>query len=79
MVCGEIASNKNSHASQTTANNTEPSSNLSNETFKDILQKETAVNFLKGNEFKAISQDLRKEYSFDYVVIINRFKLLGFN
>ena len=28
-----------------------------NKTFKDILQKETAVNFLKGNEFKAILPD----------------------
>ena len=60
LVCGEIASNKNSHASQPTANNSEPSSNLSNKTFKDILQKETAVNFLKGNEFKAILPALKK-------------------
>ena len=36
------------------------SSNLSNKTFKDILQKETAVNFLKGNEFKAILPDIKK-------------------
>ena len=54
LVCGEIASNKDSHASQATANNNEPSSNLSNKTFKDILQREAALNFLKGNEFKAI-------------------------
>ena len=60
LVCGEIASNKNSHASQPTANNSEPSSNLSNKTFKDILQRETAVNFLKGDEFKAILPDLKK-------------------
>ena len=59
MVCGEIASNKNSHASQPTANNSEPNSNLSNRTLKDILQKEAAVNFLEGNEFKAILTDLR--------------------
>ena len=26
----------------------------------DILQKETAVNFLKGNAFKAILPDLKK-------------------
>ena len=26
----------------------------------DILQKETAVNFLNGNEFKAILPDLKK-------------------
>ena len=45
-----------SHASQTT----EPSRTLSNITFKDILQKETAVNFLKRNEFKAILPDLKK-------------------
>ena len=57
---GKIASNKNSHASQTTANNREASSNLSNKTFKDILQEETAVNFLKGNKFKAILLDLKK-------------------
>ena len=49
-----------SHASQTAPNNSEASSNLSNKTFKDILQKETAVNFLKGNEFKAILPDLKK-------------------
>ena len=60
LVCGEIASNKNSHVSQPTANNSEPSSNLSNKTFKVILQKETAVNFLKGNEFKAILPALKK-------------------
>ena len=69
LVCGEIASNKNSHASQTTANNSEPSSNLSNKTFKDILQREAAVNFLKGNEFKAVV----------YVLFINLFKYFGFN
>ena len=57
---GEIAGNKNGHASQTTANDSEPSSNLSNKTFKDILQKENAVNFLKGNELKAILLDLKK-------------------
>ena len=28
--------------------------------FKDILQKETAVNFLKGIEFKAILPDLKE-------------------
>ena len=60
LVCGKIASNKNSHASQPTPKNSEPSSNLSNKTFKDILQKEIAVNFLKGNEFKAILPDLKK-------------------
>ena len=54
LVRCEIASNKNSHASQTTANNSQRSSNLNNKTFTDIVQKETAVNFLKGNEFKAI-------------------------
>ena len=60
LVSGEIASNKNSHASQPTANNSEPSSNLSYKTFKDMLQEETTVNFLKGNEIKAILPDLRK-------------------
>ena len=50
---------KNSYASKPTTNNSEPSSNLSNKTFKDILQK-----FLKGNdhEFKAILPDLKKVY-----------------
>ena len=75
LVCGEIASNKNSHTSQPTANNSEPSSNLSDKTFKDILQKETAVNFLKGNKFKAIGV----VFSVVYVLFIFRFKLLGFN
>ena len=60
LVCGEVASNKNSHASQPTVNNSKQSSDLSNQTFKDILQKEAAVNFLKGNEFKAILLDLKK-------------------
>ena len=82
LVCGEIASNKNSHASQPTANNSEPSSNLSNKTFKDNLQEETAVNFLKGNEFKAILPDLKKVsviFSVGYVLVINRFKVLWSN
>ena len=81
LVCGEIASNKNSHASQTTANNSESSSNLSNKTLKDIVQKETAVNFLKGNEFKAILPGFKESVRFSvvYVLFINRFKLLGFN
>ena len=52
---------KNNHASQLTTNNYEPSGNrLLPTTFKDILQKETAVNFLKGKEFKAILPDLKK-------------------
>ena len=81
LVCGEIASNKNSHASQTTANNSEPCSNLNTKTFKDILQKETTVNFLKGNEFKAILPGFKESVRFPvvYVLFINRFKLLGFN
>ena len=60
LVRGEIAGNKNSHASQPTENNSKPISNLSHKTFTDILQKETAVNFLKGNEFKAILPALKK-------------------
>ena len=64
LVCREIASNKNSHVSQPTVNNGEPSSNLSDKTFKDFLQKETAVNFLKGNEFKAILPALKEEQFF---------------
>ena len=47
-------------APEATANNSEPSNNPSNKTFKDNLQEETAVNFLKGNEFKAILPDLKK-------------------
>ena len=75
LVCGEIASNKNSHASQTTANNSEPSSNLSNKTFKDILQREAAVNFLKGNEFKAILPFKESViFSVVCVLFINLFK-----
>ena len=79
LVRGEIARNKNRHASQPTANNSEPSSNLSNKTFKDILQKETAVNFLKGNEFKAILPGFKESVRFSvvYVLFINRFKLPG--
>ena len=80
LVCGEIASNKNSHVSQTTANNSEPSSNLSNKTFKDILQREAAVNFLKGNEFKAILPFKESViFSVVYVLFINLFKYFGFN
>ena len=52
MVCGGDASDKDSHASQLTTNNYEPSGNsLLSTTFKGMLMKETAVNFLKGNEF----------------------------
>ena len=49
--------------------------------FKDILQKETAVNFLKGKEFKVILLDFSKKLIFSvvYVLFINLFKLLGFN
>ena len=47
-------------APEANANNSEPSSNPSNKTFKDNLREETAVNFLKGNEFKAILPDLKK-------------------
>ena len=54
--------------SQSTANNSEPSSNLSNKTFKDILQKETAVNFLKANEFKAILAALKKVQFFQLLM-----------
>ena len=32
-----------------------------------MLQKETAVNFLKGNEFKVILPDLKKLYFFSVV------------
>ena len=53
LVCGEIASNKNSHAWQAVIS-----------VIKLLrisrLQKETAVNFLKGNEFKAILPDIKK-------------------
>ena len=72
----------NSHASQSTPNNSKPSSNLSNKTFKDNLQEETAVNFLKENEFKAILPDLKKVsviFPVGYVLVINRFKVLGCN
>ena len=34
--------------------------NPSKKTFKDILQEETDVNFLEGNEFRAILLDLKK-------------------
>ena len=39
LVCRGIASSKNSQASQPTANNSKPSSNLSSKTFNDNLQK----------------------------------------
>ena len=45
---------------QTIANQAVISIIKSNKTFKDILQKETAVNFLKANEFKAILPPLKK-------------------
>ena len=48
LVCGGDVNDKNSHASQLT------------KTLKNISQKETAVNFLKEKEFKAILPDLKK-------------------
>ena len=45
---------------QTIANQAVISIIKSNKTFKDILQKETVVNFLKANEFKAILPPLKK-------------------
>ena len=79
LVCGKISSNKKSHASQPTANNSKPSGNLSNKTFKDILRKETAVNSLKGNEFKAILPDLKKFFQMFlfYLQIVSSYS--GFN
>ena len=60
LVCDGDASDENSHVSQLTTNNYEPSGNrLLSTTFKDILQKETAVNFLKGKEFY---EDSRQSY-----------------
>ena len=62
LVCGWDASDKNSHASQLTTNNFQPNGNrLLSTTFKDILQKETAVNFLNWKEFKAILPDFKKK------------------
>ena len=50
-----------SHASQLTTNHYQPSGNrLQTRTFRGILRKETAVNFLKGKEFKAILPDFMK-------------------
>ena len=50
-----------SHASQLTTNNYQPGGNhLQTRTFKDTLRKETAVNVLKGKEFKAILPDFIK-------------------
>ena len=48
LVCGKIARVTTNSKQQRTKQY-----NL-NKTFKDILQRETAVNFLKGDEFKAI-------------------------
>ena len=64
-----------------TANNSEPSSYLSNKTFKDILITEwNCWKFLKGNEFKAILPDLKKCNFFSCLCLfINRFRFLGFN
>ena len=63
LVCGGDASDKDSHASQLTTSNYAPSGNrLLTTTLKDILQKETAVNFLKGKEFKAILPDLKGKF-----------------
>ena len=39
---------------------------------EDILQKETVVNFLKGNEFKAILPDLKKVQYFQLFIVFNR-------
>ena len=57
-VCGRDASGKNSHASQLSTNNHQPSGNcMKTKTFKGILREETAVNFLKGKKFKVILPD----------------------
>ena len=57
-VCGRDASGKNSHASQLSTNNHQPSGNcMKTKTFKGILREETAVNFLKGKKFEVILPD----------------------
>ena len=84
MVCGGDASDKDSHASQLTTNNYEPSSNrLLSTTFKDMLQKETTVNFLNEKEFYENSRQSywilkKKNFSVVYVLFINRHRLIGF-
>ena len=62
LIFGGDASDKNSHASsQLTTNNYEPGRNrLQTKTFKAILRKETAENFLKGKEFKEILPDVKE-------------------
>ena len=78
MQASERSERKNSHPSQPTANNSEPSSYLSNKTFKDILQKETVEN--SSREMNSRQSYQIKEsviFSVVYVLFINRFKLLG--
>ena len=61
----EIQAIEIGHASFLTTNNYEPSGNcLLTTTFKNILMKETAVNFLNGKKFKAILPHFKKSKIF---------------
>ena len=61
LACGDVASDKNSHASQLTSNNNQAGIACKLKRLRDILQKETtAINFLEGIELKAILPDLKK-------------------
>ena len=86
LVCGGDARDKNSHASQLTANNYETSGNIiiacKLKHLRISYRRKLAVNFLKGKEFKAILLDLKKEsclYLFIhvYIVLTNSFKIRG--
>ena len=82
LVCGETASNKNSHTSQTTANNSEPSSNLSKKKFlKVYLTEGNCCKFPQGKQIQGNLTGFKESVIFSvvYVLFINRFKLLGFN
>ena len=80
LVCGEIASNRNSHASQPTANYSEPNSNLTNKTFKGYLTGGNCCKFPKGKRIQGNLTGFKESviFSVDYVLFINRLKLLGF-
>ena len=77
LVCGWDARDKNSHASQLTANNYcnyETSGNIiiacKLKHLRISYRRKLAVNFLKGKEFKAILLDLKKEkFSVVYIYL----------
>ena len=81
LVCGEIVNNKNSHTSQPTTNNREPSRISAIKKVLGYLTEGSCGKFPQGKRIQDNLTGFKESaiFSVVYVLFINRFKLLGFN